>query len=428
MKLTDLQVNKLSPKDTFYDVPDGDGLYIRVMPAGTKTWIFRYMFDGRQRLMTLGRYPGISLAEARERHSLARQDLEGKTPIDPGQKQKDEKAARKKAPTISDLIEEFWDIELKNKKSGIETQRLLNKDVLSRWGNRKVEDVKRRDIVLLLDRIRGRAPITANRVLGAMTRLFNFAAERGIIEDSPCTRIRKPTEKGRDRVLTDDEIKLLWNALDLENKEVDMYHVSKLAIKMILLTGQRPGEICGMTWDEIDNGFWNIPAERMKGNQAQRVPLTGMALEVIERARIYSGDSKYVFVSPRSPKYTRKKPDKGKPKEEDLPLTAHALSRALSRHWADMGFKDDMPRFTPHDLRRTLRTRLASLGVNDVIAERVLGHKLQGVLAVYNRYDYDQEKRQALEQWERELLKILGLSAPIQNVIPLGAHNASKKI
>jgi len=350
---------------------------------------------GRPRRMSIGQYPGMSLAMAREAHAKAMQDVQ--RGIDPGRKYLEAKAERMAAPTISKMLDEFWQIELKDKKSGIETRRLLRKDVAPRWGDRKVADLKRRDIVLMIDAIRDRAPITANRVLGALTRFFNFAAERGIIDDSPCLRIRKPKETGRARVLTDEEIKMLWKALEVKNKMIDMYVVSKLAMKMILLTGQRPGEVCGMTWDELNDGFWNIPAARMKGNADHRVPLNSMALEVIEQARPYSGDSRYVFRSSH---------------KDDSPMTAHALSRALVRHWQEMGYKEDAERFTPHDLRRSLRTRLAALGIQDVIAERVLGHKLQGVLAVYNRYDYDQEKRQALDMWERELRRIIGIEIP----------------
>ncbi len=397
MRLTDLKVKKLTPQKSFFDVPDGDGLYIRVRPRGTKTWIFRYMFDKRPRLMTLGKYPSITLAEARERHSLARQKLEGKTPIDPGREQKDIKKARSDAKTISGMIDEFWRIELSKKKSGAESLRLLKKDVVPRWGSRKVEDIKRRDIVLLIDAVRERAPIGANRVLGALTRFFNFAAERGILDHSPCVGIRKPKETGKSRVLNNDEIKTLWNALDLENKAIDMYRLSKLAMRLILCTGQRPGEVAGMSWDELKDGFWNIPAERMKGKEPQCVPLTPMVLDIIEQARPYSTDSRFVFRS----SYV-----------EDSPIKPHSLARALDRHRLEMGFTEETPRFTPHDLRRTVRTRLASLGVSDVVAERVLGHKLQGILAVYNRYDYDNEKREALEQWERELRRIVGIDAP----------------
>ena len=391
MALTDLKVKKLVPRDKRYEVLDGKGLSIRVMPTSSKSWVFRYMIDGRARRMTLGAYPTLSLSEVRELHAKAMQDIE--RGIDPSIKQMEAKAERKTAPTFTDLIKELWSMELKHQKSGVERKRLLEKDIVPDWGKRKVVDIKRRDIVLLLDRVRERAPITANRLHGALSRLFNFAAERGIIEDSPCTRIKKPPEKGRSRVLTDSEIKLLWKALDIDNTEIDIYRISKLALKMVLLTGQRPGEVCGMAWNEIDNeDFWNIPAERMKGKEPNRVPLTNMALNVIEQARLYSGGKSFVFASSH---------------KSDSPVSTQALAKAILRHREEMGFKE---RFTPHDLRRTLRTRLAELGIDDVVAERVLGHKLQGIMAIYNRHGYDNEKRQALERWENKLRQIIGIA------------------
>jgi len=423
--MTDLQVRKLKPRRERFEVSDGDGLYLRVMPSGEKSWDFRYQFDGRPRRMTLGVYhvspspagtkyhrpipldklPFLTVAEARERCLEARKKVrEG---IDPGVERQQARKARKAAPTFRQIIGELWEVELQAKKSGAETKRLLEKDVLPAWGNRKVADIKKRDIVLLLDRIKDRGPILANRIHGALTRLFNFAAERGVIEDSPCTRIRKTAEHGRSRVLDDDEIRLLWAALNFDSTTIDLYRTSKLALKMILLTGQRPGEVCGMEWGEIDDaGVWNIPAERMKNGQLHRVPLASMALETIEAARPYSGESRFVFQSSY---------------KDDWPITRHALSRAINRHWPEIGFKEG---FTPHDLRRTLRTRLAELGVSDVVAERVLGHKLQGVLGVYNRHSYDLEKRQALELWERRLHEILGLIEPMSNVIPFGVRHA----
>jgi len=227
-----------------------------------------------------------------------------------------------------------------------------------------------------------------------------------VIEDSPCTRIRKAPEHRRSRVLNDTEIRQLWSALDLNNKKMDIYRVSKLALKLILLTGQRPGEVAGMTWSEVDeDNFWNIPAERMKNGEPNRVPLNRMALDVINTARFYSGDRPHVFVSSYKP---------------DKQMTRHALTRAVARHWAEMGINE---KFTPHDLRRTMRTRLAEIGVPDIIAERVLGHKLQGVMAVYNRHSYDQEKREALLKWEARLLEIIG-GTEASNVIRLEAYHA----
>lgn len=405
MGLTDLTVRKLAPKKRRYEILDGKGLSIRVMPTGAKSWIFRYMLDGAARRMTLGTYPGITLAEAREKHGKAMMGIQ--QGIDPGAELQAIKAKRKAVPAFNDLLDEIWEMELQQKKSGAATRKLLEKDVVPAWGKRKVADIKRRDIVVLLDKIHQRAPIVRNRVHGALSRLFNFAAERGVIDDSPCTRIRKVPEKPRTRVLTDDEIKMVWEALDLEDKKIDIYRVSKLALKMILLTGQRPGEVCGTAKAELsEDGFWNIPGERMKNGEPNRVPLCPMALDVIEQARAYSDGCDFLFQSSYKPGQA---------------MTRHALTRAVARHWSTMGLTE---KFTPHDLRRTLRTRLAELGVDDLVAERVLGHKLQGMMAVYNKHPYDTEKRQALLKWENMLLKILGISEPISNVIPFEVNHA----
>ena len=398
MALTDLTIQKLKPKSKRYEVADGRGLYIRVMPSGAKSWVYRYQFNGLPRRMTLGTYPGISLAQAHERHSTALKELQ--QDIDPGAKAQEEKAKRKASPTFMDLLNEFWEVELLKSPTGRERKRLVEKDALPKWQNKKVSDITRRDAVLLLDKVRERAPVGANRLQGVLVRMFNFASERGIIEHSPLTGMRRAPEKARTRVLTDDEIKLLWTTLDLQNTEIDIYHVTRLALKMILLTGQRPGEVCGMAWAEIEGDFWNIPPGRMKNGEANRVPLCPMALEVIETARMYSSDCDYVFRSSYKPK---------------SPISRQAVTRAVARHWPEMGFTKA---FTPHDLRRTLRTRLAELGINDVVAEKTLGHKLQGLMAVYNQHAYDTEKRQALNLWERRLSDIVGKSESVaSNVI-----------
>jgi len=393
MAISDLQLKKISPKKERFEVSDGQGLSLRVMPTGKKTWVYRYMIDGRARRMTLGNYPSTSIAEAREKHSQAMQQVE--RGVDPGEKQKAEKSALKAAPTVSDLLEEYWQKELRHTSSAKERRRLVVKDVLPAWGWRKVVSITRRDAVLLIDDVRERAPVTANRLQGVLVRMFNFAAERGIMDISPLAGMKKKPEQARKRVLTDDELRKLWVALDLGNPEIDMFHTTKLALKMILLTGQRPGEVCGMTWAEISDGIWDIPADRMKGGEAHSVPLPDMALEIIEQARPYSGEGQFVFSSPRV--------------AIDGPLRTHTLSKGVLRHWRQIGLQTP---FTPHDLRRTVRTRLAEIGIDDVIAERVLGHKLQGIMAVYNRHGYDTEKRQALERWHKILKRIVGIEEP----------------
>ena len=390
MGLSDAQLRKIRPRENRFELTDGKGLVLLVLPSSRKSWLLRYQFDGKPRRITLGAYPAMSLLQARNEAEATRNSI--KQGIDPAMKRAEEKTAHKTAPTISNLLEEYWELELKASPSGKERRRLVEKDVLPHWGKRKVAEVTRRDAALLLDAVRARAPVTGNRLQGVLVRMFNFAAERGVLEHSPLIGLRKKKEQPRSRVLADNEIKLLWDALALENSAMDIYHTSKLALKMILLTGQRPGEVCGMTWEEIDGNTWNIPAGRMKSKEPHTVPLNTMALEIIAQARRYSPpESAFVFKSAHF---------------KEAPITPHSLSKAILRHWPEMGITE---RFTPHDLRRTLRTRLAELGVEDVVAERILGHKLQGIMAVYNRHSYDNEKRQALAQWEKKLREIVGI-------------------
>lgn len=393
--LTDMMLQRYTPKGGREILWDSGGLGLRI---GEKkwTWVFRYSFDGKRALLTIGLYPAMTLKEARAEAAKATLDIE--RGIDPGAVKKEARAAHKAEPTFKEFLDEFWNKELSTQKSGADRRRLLLKDVVPIWGRLKVKNIKRRHIVVLLDEIEQRSAVTRNRVHGVLGRLFNFAAERGIIEDSPCTRIKKPSEESRSRVLSDEEIKLVWAALDPKNKAVDIYAITKLALRMILLTGQRPGEVAGMKWDEITEHTWTIPPERLKTGkknpEPHKLPLCPMALEVIERARLYSSDCPFVFRSSY---------------KEKSPVSRAALSRAVVRHWKIMGLKEP---FTPHDLRRTLRTRLAELGIDDIVAEKVIGHRLQGMLEVYNRHPYDKEKRHALELWERKLRQIVGLDKP----------------
>ncbi len=394
MLTTDLEIKRLTSKDKPFLVRVNNGkfkgLYLKVMPSGARFFVHRYMKNGQTREMRLATYDGRNLAYALEEHRKSVALLN--TDIDPAEKRAEEK--ENVDPTFKDLLDEFWKEELKNSPTAKERLRLIEKDALPSWKKKKLSSITRRQAVLLLDKVKKRgAPVTANRLLGVLVRMFNFAAERGLIEQSPISGMRRTSEKARKRVLNDDEIKALWGGLDLNNPSVDMYRVTKLALKIILLTGQRPGEVAGMRWDEIQDGFWNIPASRMKNSEPQRVPICPMAADVIEQARPYS-DSNYVFQSSYKDK---------------SPITRPCLTRAVTRHAAEIGIAEP---FTPHDLRRTLRTRLAGLGVTDIVAEKVLGHKLQGIMAVYNQHSYDTEKRQALMRWEIRLKEIVGLTEP----------------
>jgi len=224
--------------------------------------------------------------------------------------------------------------------------------------------------------------------------------------------MRRSKEKPRTRALTDAEIKLVWNNLNTElsdhiprgillnQNNIDIYCMTKLALKTILLTGQRPIEVVTMEWSHLEKDFWIIPAALTKTRTENRVPILPMFADVLKQAKQYGSGKKYVFTSSQSNKNH---------------IDRLTLSNAIRRHREQMGIKE---RFTPHDLRRSMRTKLAELGVNDIIAEQVLGHKLSGIVGVYNRYQYDAEKRQALALWEKRLSEIIQPAPPDKNVIP----------
>ena len=385
----------------FYD-QTVKGLSVRVTASGivTFTLFYRLSGDRQKRRTTLGQYPALSLAEARQKARAAL--LHAARGNDPGAEQ----LAVKQSPTLAELLAEFWERELSAKKSGAEMRRLLEKDALPAWGKRKVKEITRRDVVILLDQVRDRgAPVTANRLLGRLTRLFNFACERGILEESPCARLKKIEEQPRERVLSDRELAAFWQGLD----DTGIHPGTALALRFILVTGQRPGEVSGMAWAEIDDNWWTIPAERAKNGREHRVPLTSLGRALLAQARELAAGSAYVFPSPR-------------PNGRDKPLQVRSLSRAIDRKYELLG----IAKFVPHDLRRSVRTRLAELGVDDIVAERILNHTLQGIARVYNRHDYDVEKRAALETWQRHLQQII--QSPADNVVHLSSPRASASV
>lgn len=398
MALNGMQVEKIKSREKRFEVLDKDGLYLRVTPTRHKSWVFRYRFGGIPRRMTLGSYPAVSLATAREKRGEAASKVARGS--DPGAEAVEEKAKSSAELTFKDLLDEYWKVELSKTVSCDERKRLVDKDAIPSWGKRKVSSITRREAVLLLDGVRERAPVTANRLQGILVRMFNFASDRAIVDVSPLAGMRRKKENPRSRVLADAEIKTLWECLSPDREDIGTYRLIKLALKAILLTGQRPGEVAGMTWEQLDDAWWVIPADLRKNNEANHIPILPMLADIIEEAKIYSSGSLYVFRSPH---------------DKESHITVGALAMAIRRHKGEIGIPE---RFTPHDLRRTLRTRLAELGVSDAVAEKVLGHKLQGVLGVYNRHSYDAEKRQALSLWEKRLREILEPSEPTTNVIP----------
>lgn len=367
------------------------GLVLRVGSSERKTWcvVYRVRGDARKRRMTLGPYPVFSLATARDKaKEIVIAGIKGDDPA--GEKRRD-----KAATTFQELAAAYLERYASAKRSGHEDARMLRKDVLPEWGSRKAMDIKRRDVIALLDRIADRgAGISANRTLAVVRKVFNWGIGRDLIEGNPCLQVQRPArENRRDRVLNEGEILALWQALD----SASMGHATRQAIRLILVTGQRPGEVVAAEWSEMERvgGWWSIPAEKSKNRLPHRVPLTSAALELLTSL---PETSNFLFPSPR----------KGR----------HVPTQALAHAMFKMRSGLSIERVTPHDLRRTAASHMASAGASRIVISKILNHAEPGVTAVYDRHGYDAEKRQAMEKWGRKLKAILG--APKDNVVRIG--------
>jgi len=432
MKFTDSEIRNLKPNVKMYQKREGKGFGIRVLPSGLKIWIFTYTFDGKRRQMNLGNYPDKSLADARADYSAAYGILhDTKNPRDPqAERDQEHDAARQQreehrnAFTISDLITEYIKKHAEpSKRSWKEDERILNKDALVVWGKRKAADIKKRDVVLLLESIIERgSPGSANSNFKIIRKMFRFAVQRDILEHSPCDGVVMPAPLNRgDRTLTETEIKTLWSSLDTCNISDDI----KRAVRLILVTGQRPGEVIGMHTGEIEQiiekekvvgAWWTIPAERSKNKKAHRVFLTDTALDLIGNLKkIDKGSGKEIDKGYIFPCTNLKKVQ---------PMGRLSISQAV---WRNLAFpvlvkgkpafdkkgdpvtenKLGVAEFTPHDLRRTAATYISQLGFMDEVIDAVLNHSKQGIIRTYNLNRYDKEKQQALESWERKLNSII---------------------
>lgn len=388
MKFTDRQIKALKPKKDRYEAweTNGKGFGVRVSSAGRKSFIFLYRYQGTSRRMTFGNYPEKSLADAHAEHAKSRQLLE--KGIDPATVEQDAKEESRRSPTVRKLADEYIEKYAKpRKRSWKEDERILNKDVVPRWGKRKAQDITRRDIILLLDEIVERgALIQANRTLAVIRKMYSFAMGRGVLESSPCVAVPAPSkENRRDRVLSEGEIKTFWSNLDTAKMEKP----TALALKLQLITSQRKGEVADAEWVDFDlkNKWWNIPAEKSKNGFPHRVPLSPLAMKILSELKEMTGHSQWLFPSPRDGQHIA---------ETSID---HAV-RVNAEHF-------EIEHFTPHDLRRSAATMMTASGVQRLTVSKILNHVESGVTAVYDRHGYDQEKRRALESWGRKLDAIL---------------------
>ncbi len=422
MRFTDRSIAALKPKAALYEVwEDGrTGLGVRMSPTGRKSWNFMYRFGGKARRMTLGTYPAVSLASVRVKHANAKELLAKGT--DPGALHIEKRRAERQAETVQNLADEYLEKWARpRKRSAGEDERILRKDVLPAWGTRKAKSITRRDVILLLDGIVERgSPIAANRTLAVVRKMFNFAISRDIVNATPVAMVRAPAkENQRDRILSADEIRTFWNGL--ANAPMSAAH--KVVLKFELASAQRKGEIVGAALSEFDfdERVWTIPANRVKNGIAHRVPLSPLALELIEEARAVAKLAeiarveKLPGVEPREPEWLFP--------AGDGPIKPKSVNRALQKAMEPTEKGKDpaiiIKNMTPHDLRRTAASNMAMLGINRLVIGKVLNHAENSVTGVYDRYSYDNEKRHALESWASYLEGILSGKPKADNVVPM---------
>lgn len=406
-QLTDVLLRKMrAPERGQTDIWDAkiSGFGIRVSASGTKTFVMVYRFKGKWRRDSLGQYPTISLQEARSKAERARADLsEGKDPRGGRETARPAPKSESFGAAVAAFIAGYVKRHNRASTAG-ETERLLRAVFVPVWERRALAEIRKPDVLDVIDGIMDRGkPSAARHAFAAIRKFFNWCTERGLLEDSPCRNIKPPVKaNSRERVLTDPELSIVWQAA------VEQGQPFGTIVQLLMLTAQRRGEVVGMLWAELDldGGLWTIPGSRTKNHKPHMVPLTETAVAVLkETPRLV--DSPFVFPARGMPDQAYSGYSKGK----------RSLDAAADLHdW------------TLHDLRRTAATGMARAGVAPHVVERILNHvsgTFGGVAGVYNRFQYLPEMRAALMLWEEHLLKTVEAARAAS---PRAAENESHAV
>lgn len=379
-QLLDSQVKALKPKDAEYMLNDGNGLYIRVRPTGTKSFVLRRKVNGQTFRTTLGQYPKTSLRTARNLAGAERiNDLETK-------RDKINFLDTTDIRTFGDLLEDYYEVQIARDHKRPRQVRLY-------IDNRIPDKVKNLDVCELSEyealRFRGgiqnwlvryareSGPVGANRLLAILKQATRHGVAAGKILIDPLGPLTKKqvggTEKPRVRTLTDDEIRKLWRT--------DSAHTP--LFRFLLLTGQRIGEAQIASWTHIEGDRWIIPAENSKNAKPHWVPIVAAVQAVLD----------------------------GQPDDRDQIFATRSTTgtQAWLRRWLDKQKVD--PRYTPHDLRRTMVTRLNDVGIAPYVVEKLVNHSMGGVMRVYNQSEYVDERFAAAKLWANHVAQIVATAA-----------------
>jgi len=379
------------------------GLEFRLTPTGARSFSFRFRdpTGGAVTRATIGPYPDISLSDARGAADTLRGKVaKGINPVT--EKRRDREDAGSK--TFRALSDRYIEEHAKRfKRSADADVRNLRLHILPKWSKRRYDHIGRADVIELVEGIvKDGSPVQANRVQALISTIFSFAVDADLVSANPCSRLRKRGAENREtRTLSDAEIKQLWRRAVVP----PVTRRVGLALRLVLLTGCRPGEAAGINRSELHdiktpaNAAWLLPADRSKNGREHLVPLPALAVRTINSAlELISDEDEFVFPSPV---------------EKGGPITGHALTVAMRRLGdkiegsAAMTWKADPP--SPHDLRRTVATRLSQSGVAAEDVSAVLNHVRSDVTGKhYDHYQRAAEKRRALNTWATELSAIVG--------------------
>jgi integrase len=432
--LSDKTLRALKPAPTGgrYDVMDAlvPGLGVRVTEKGQRTFILvaRYPGSSNPTRRALGEYGKLTLEEAREK-ARRWHEIIGKG-IDPKEEEQEKRTQerRRRANTFSAVTEDFIKRHLVSQRRAGQSEREIRKELLPRWKDMPITAITRQDVVLMVDEIVGRgARRQAHNVLGHARTIFNWAINRGVygLESSPCDRLRPGQLIGpkneRQRVLSDQELALLWKAAG------NLGYPYGPLFRMLVLTGQRKAEVAEARWSEFhpdvvrtieshkftekpidwskvpnESKIWTIPPERFKSNASHRVPLTDDVLTILATLPLFK-EGDHLF----STTFGNKAVNGFSKAKQRLDAEMLRLAREEAEDRGDDGSAVTIEPFVLHDIRRTMRTRLSALRVPEPVAEQVIGHARKGLARIYDQHRYLDEMREALELWAGRLRSIV---------------------
>jgi integrase len=384
MALTDITIRKAKTRERPYKVSDGGGLYLWVTPAGGKLWRWTYRHEGKQKLMTFGKYPDVPLAQARERHSEARKLLAAGT--DPMVQRMAEKTAERVSSensfaSVAARWLEHWQDD-KSPRHVDSTRRRLAANILPSLGALQTAVIEAPDVVAMVRAVEARgARDVAKRALETTGQIFRYAIAHGYAKRNPATEIRprdilKASKKENYARIDAKELPELLRRIELYQGT----HVTRLALKLMTLTFVRTGELIGTRWLEFDlkGARWDIPAERMKMRTPHIVPLARQTLEVLDTLRVLTGNSEWLFPGDRNPAKS---------------MSNNTILKALER----MGYKG---RMTGHGFRGLASTILHEQGKPHDHIELQLAHSPRNaVSAAYNHALYLVPRAKMMQEW-----------------------------